>query len=264
MLKFIVVSDCHLVPPGDRSHSIDTFERLEKAVEMIVDRHADAAFLVLNGDLVDHGDIAAYERLQDALSRLPMKCYFTLGNHDNAQNFRQVFGAEHAVFDHVISADDHRIIVLNTQDEGKVSGILDDAQLTWLNSELKLAKGHPTILVLHHPIAEMGTGTDFIRLQNAEEIFDSLKAHGDIRQIISGHVHATTTGMIHGIPFSSIGGNHYAFDSFSSPEIGDMARIEGPGQMGVVLSDAQSTVLHFENFWDKNDVMSPEHFTWKG
>jgi len=220
--------------------------------------------MVLNGDLADHGDTLAYERLRDALKSVEMPVYFTLGNHDNAANFQAVFGAEQSSFDHVIALEDHRVIVLNSQHEGEVSGLLSGDQITWFKQALADTKGHPTILVLHHPISKLGIGTDFIKLANTQEILGPLQAHGDIRQVISGHVHITTSGVIGGIPFSTLGGNHYAFDSFSSPDIGEMTRREGPGQMAVVLSDAQTTVVHFESFWNKNAAMSPDLFVWEG
>jgi len=264
MFKFIVLSDSHLVPPGQFSHSIDTFARLQQALGVIEEQHPDAAFMVLNGDLADHGETKAYECLRTALESVEMPVYFTLGNHDNAANFQAVFGEEQSSFDHVIEQNDHRIIVLNSQHEGNVSGLLDEAQIPWLKQALKDTKGHPTILVLHHPISKLGIGTDFIKLANTHDILGALQAHGDIRQVISGHVHITTSGVIGGIPFCTMGGNHYSFDSFSSPDIGDMIRREGPGQMAVVLSDAETTVVHFENFWNKNEAMSPDLFVWEG
>jgi len=264
MLKFLVLSDTHLVPQGQFSHSINTFERLEQAFALVTKQHPDAAFLVLNGDLADHGESAAYERLRDALESLEIPYYFTLGNHDNAASFQAVFGTEKSVFDHVIEMENQRIIVLNSQHEGKVSGLLDAQQITFLKQALHDTKGHPTILVLHHPISKLGIGTDFIKLANTNDILGALQAHGDIRQVISGHVHITTSGVIGGIPFCTMGGNHYSFDAFSSPDIGDMTRREGPGQMAVVLSDDETTVVHFENFWDKNAAMSPDLFVWEG
>lgn len=264
MLKFIVLSDLHLVPQGELSHSIETMARLERALEMIAARHSDADFLVLNGDLADHGDIGAYERLKSAMEQVRLPAYYTLGNHDNAANFATVFGAQHAVFDHVIEAGDQRVIVLNSQHEGHVAGKLEPEQLEWLSQALDAASGLPVTVVLHHPVFKLGIGTDFIRLANEEALLTRLAAHGNVRQVISGHVHCSTTALVHGIPCSTVAGNHYNFDAFSAAEIGDMTRREGPGQMAVVLSDENSTVLHYEDFWTRHDAMDPKHFIWNG
>ena len=218
MLKFIVMSDLHLVPEGEVSHSIDTFERFEMARDHIMEGHSDAQFCVFNGDLADHGDVDAYRRLKDGLRYFGPDCYFTLGNHDDAAGFRKVFGNE-AAFDHVIEAGSQRVIVLDSQDPGKVSGILSEDQLAWAEHEIGAASGHPLVVVLHHPICDLGIGTDFIRLQNPDRLIAALRAHGNVRHVISGHVHVNTSGTIAGVPFSTMNGNHYAFSPFSSSDI---------------------------------------------
>ncbi len=264
MLKFIVMSDLHLVSESELSHSIDTNERLVGAIKYINSMHSDAAFCILNGDLVDLGDTGAYSQLKIALQKLEIPVYFTLGNHDNAEAFEQVFGADKTVFDHAIVADDHHILVLNSQDDGKVTGRLDEGQLAWLKAELNRARGKPVMLILHHPIGNMGIGLDFLKLQNPEPLLALLKAHGDVRQVISGHFHVSASGVVDGIPVTTIAGNHYSFAPFSDPDISDMTRVDGPGEIGVVLSDAETTMVHFDKFLDKNSPMPSELFVWNG
>lgn len=264
MLKFIVMSDLHLVPEGDFSHSIDTHARLVEAISYINTAHNDAAFCILNGDLVDLGDVGAYSELKKTLKALKIPVYLTLGNHDDAGAFEEVFGTKMAVFDHAIEADGQHILVLNSQDHGKVTGRLEEAQLAWLKSELVRARGKPVLLILHHPIGDFGIGLDFLKLQNPEPLIALLKEHGDVRQVISGHIHTSVTGVIEGIPMSTIAGNHYSFAPFSDPGISDMTRIDGPGEIGVVLSDAKSTIVHFDKFHDKNSPMPSELFVWNG
>jgi len=62
-LKFLVMSDLHLVRHGQTSMSLDTAERLEQAVDCINTRYADADFVVIAGDLADAGEAEAYARL---------------------------------------------------------------------------------------------------------------------------------------------------------------------------------------------------------
>lgn len=264
MLKFIVISDSHLMPEGQLSNSIDTNARLVAAVNYVTTTHSDAAFCIMNGDLVDMGDVDAYSALKSILKTLKIPVYFTLGNHDDARAFETVFGADMAVFDHVIEADGQHILVLNSQDQGKVTGRLEEAQLAWLEAELTRAKGKPVLITLHHPIGNFGIGLDFLNLQNPEPLLALLKDHGDVRQVISGHIHTTATGVIEGIPVTTLAGNHYSFAPFSDPDISDMTRIDGPGEIGVVLTDAKSTIVHFDKFHDKNNAMPSELFVWNG
>ena len=41
-LKFVVMSDLHLLPEGELSMTLDTAARLEQAIETVISRHADA------------------------------------------------------------------------------------------------------------------------------------------------------------------------------------------------------------------------------
>ena len=62
-LKFLVVSDLHLVPEGRMSMSLDAAVRLQSCVEQINARYGDADFVLVVGDLADLGEEAAYLRL---------------------------------------------------------------------------------------------------------------------------------------------------------------------------------------------------------
>ena len=95
-LKFLVMSDLHLMPPGETSMTLDTGARLEQAVESVMARYSDFDFCILAGDLADRGQAAAYERLQAIIERMPIPTYITLGNHDDRPTFLQVFGVDFA------------------------------------------------------------------------------------------------------------------------------------------------------------------------
>ena len=62
-MKIYLVSDLHLLPPGQLSHGFDTAARFQLALDDLAQNHADAGLCILLGDLADHGDPAAYELL---------------------------------------------------------------------------------------------------------------------------------------------------------------------------------------------------------
>jgi 3',5'-cyclic AMP phosphodiesterase CpdA len=92
-VKFVVLSDLHLGPPGTQVNGLDTGARLAEAVATINRDHGNADFVLLAGDLADRGEIAAYRVLQERLSTLSVPCHITLGNHDDRGAFLDVFGA---------------------------------------------------------------------------------------------------------------------------------------------------------------------------
>ena len=57
-MKFIHLTDTHLVAPGRELHGLDPARRLETCAARIAARHADAAFCVLTGDFAEALKIA--------------------------------------------------------------------------------------------------------------------------------------------------------------------------------------------------------------
>ncbi|MEO1686674.1 MAG: metallophosphoesterase [Pseudomonadota bacterium] len=272
MLKFIILSDLHIVPEGRLSHGLDTLDRLNLAIDHVNARHDDAAFVICAGDLADHGEAAAYERLKTALERLALPTYLTLGNHDHRPTFLEVFGQDLAgptgQLDRVIDAEGHRIVILDSSDPDLAgSGRLAATQLDWLGAQLREAADRPVVVVLHHNITRFHIQTDFIILEDADAFVDVLRGHPDIRQVISGHVHLTAAGSVRGVPFCTLGGAHYSIEpvleSRSGPVPGGpVPRREGPGELAVVLCDDRSTVVHMERFLDRHLLLAPDLFAW--
>lgn len=272
MLKFIVLADTHIVPEGQLSHEIDTLARLEAAVAFVNEHHGDADFVVFAGDLADRGEAEAYRRFKDAVAPLKPPVHLTLGNHDHRPTFLEIFGAylatETGNVDRVIDAKGYRVIVLDSSDpELRGAGRLEAGQIDWLKARLAEARDRPVVVVLHHNITAFHVQTDFIILEDSAVFAEALKTHPDVRQVISGHVHMTVSGMFAGVPFCTFAGGHYSIDptleSRSGPVPGPVARREGPGQIAVVLCDDHSVVVHMENYLDSHAVLPAEHFKWR-
>lgn len=262
MLKFVVLSDLHLVDEGETSHGLDTYARLEQGIEAVNTRHADADFCVLAGDLADlghKGAVAPYARLKELVARLGMPCHITIGNHDNRETYVAVFGAgeraETGCIDKVIDAKGYRVILLDSAEAETHEGVLEPAQTDWLAARLAEAADKPVVVILHHHANPLHTRVDRIILREADRFLAALKTHGDIRQVIAGHVHYTSCGVWHGIPFTTLAGGHYNVTVPLDREA-KIDRLWGPAQIAVVLGDETQTLVHFDNYLDGNPVLS--------
>jgi 3',5'-cyclic AMP phosphodiesterase CpdA len=256
-LKFIVMSDLHLVREGELSLTLDTAERLEQAVEAVNARYGDADFCVLAGDLADVGEAAAYERLKRITERLSIPVFITLGNHDDRPTFLEVFGTEYAAetgkVDKVIDIKGYRVILLDSSEPGRVDGVLTEGQIDWLRARLGEAAAMPVIVILHHNANALHIESDNIRMLEEGPFLDALKTHPDIRQVIAGHVHLTSVATYRGIPFTTLAGGHYSVSfNVDQPET-PFRRITGPGQMAVVIGTEDRTTVLFEDFIDGNE-----------
>lgn len=263
-LKFLVMSDLHLVRHGQTSMGLDTAERLEQAVDCINARYGDADFVVIAGDLADHGEAEAYARLKQIAGGIMVPTYITLGNHDDRPTFLDLFGPAHpetGKVDHVIDAKGYRVIVLDSSEPGRVDGVLTEVQLTWLRARLEEASDRPVIVILHHNANALHIEADTIKLLDEAPFIAALKTHDDIRQVIAGHVHLTSTAIHHGIPFTTLAGGHYSVSFNADQPKTPFKALSGPGQMAVVLGKPDTTTVLFEDFIDGNTVLglhSPE------
>jgi len=256
-LKIVVLSDLHIVGEGELSHTLDTADRLRKGVAAINARHADADYCVLAGDLADLGKADAYLRLKEILSDLTVPCHITIGNHDDRPVFLDVFGQDYAAetgcVDKVIDLKGYRVILLDSSEPGTHVGVLTDAQYIWLEDRLCEVMDQPIIVILHHHANPLQTFVDRIILRDGARLANVLSGHPDVRQVIAGHVHYTSTALWRGIPFTTMAGNHY---NVTVPMDGSpIEELDGPAQMAVILADADQTLVHFDNYIDTSNVI---------
>ena len=90
-MKFIHMTDTHLVEPGQLLYAVDPIERLSAAVHSVCREHPDAAFVAITGDLVHTGQEMQYRALKSVLEPLPMPVHLVPGNHDERTAMRRAF-----------------------------------------------------------------------------------------------------------------------------------------------------------------------------
>lgn len=251
-MKFVVLSDLHLGPPGAAVNGLDPALRLAAAVAAINRDHPDAAFVALAGDLADAGEVAAYEVLRDTLAPLTMPCHITLGNHDRRDAFLSVFGAgladPEARVSKALDLDGYRVILLDTTTPGTHAGALCEGRKGWLAAQLQEAADRPVIVIMHHHANVLSLPVDEIPLADGAGFARILKQHPDVRMVIAGHVHLTTSGFWHGLPMTTLAGCHYSVNAHLPGMAGEQLRLEGPAEMAVVLADADGVTVHFQHY----------------
>lgn len=264
-LKFVILSDLHLgAAEGALVNGLDTGARLAEAVRVINRDHADAAFVLVAGDLADRGEVGAYQRLQTLLADLSLPVHLTLGNHDDRATFLSVFGTDlddaQGRVSRVIDQGGHRIILLDTSEPGLVGGMLCEGRQHWLADRLAEAADRPVIIVQHHHANPLWVPVDSINLADPEGYVALLGRHDDIRHVIAGHVHMPTSGVWRGIPMSTLSGSHYAVSPHVPGVPGDQRQFEGPAQMAVVLAFEDGVTIHYQDHSERHLTMAPGLF----
>lgn len=214
------VSDTHLlagnVPLGGHYDTAANLRRTLAAVESLGIR-PDA--IVFTGDLTDLGEPDAYRALREMIEpvaeRLGAPVIWVAGNHDERPALR------HDLLDLPPSEDPVtgvwdlgglRVVALDTTVPGWHHGDLDDTQLTWLRDVLATPAPLGTIVAMHHPPLPSHIPLfDILELRDQGRLAAVLTG-SDVRAILAGHLHYSTSGTFAGIPVSVAAATCYTMD----------------------------------------------------
>jgi 3',5'-cyclic AMP phosphodiesterase CpdA len=226
--RFAAISDLHIGLPHtiwdnpSRFHLIEiSIPALETALKHLEQLNLD--FLLLPGDLTQHGEAENHSWLQNRLAQLPFPVYVVPGNHDvpvllpenpfigwaDFPHYYQPFGyqnpQQHYYTCQVLPGV--RLIGLNSNqfnDEAKQVGRLDAAQLTWLEQVLADAQEEMVLVMVHHNVVEHLPGQSRhplgsrYMLQNAPELLSILRRAG-VKLVFTGHLHVQDIAENNGI-----------------------------------------------------------------
>ncbi|MDD7961733.1 phosphodiesterase [Microbacterium thalli] len=169
--------------------------------------------LVFTGDLTDLGEPDAYRRLRDAVEpvaeRLGAPIVWVAGNHDERPAMRAGLmdaagpgGRDDAPLTGVWDLRGLRLVALDSTVPGWHHGQIDPDQLAWLDEVLAEPAPHGTILALHHPpLPSHIPFFDILELREQDAFADVIRGT-DVRGILAGHLHYSTSGTFAGVPVS--------------------------------------------------------------
>lgn len=224
LARFAVVSDLHIALPHTVWDSPKRFHLVEVSIpafEQILDhlKQVGIDFLLLPGDLVQHGERENHQWLVKRLEQLPFPVYVVPGNHDVVQyggcdrtislnefvNLYKDFGytdPSRPYYYHKL-LDGLHLIGLNSNGfepngEPFYTGSLDPKQLDWLDQQLEQLSNQSTqpltLVMLHHNALEHLPRQSHSRMgqrymvKNADDLTQRLQAAG-VPLMLTGHLH---------------------------------------------------------------------------
>ena len=242
------LSDTHFVTQGDLYGVVDSEKHLRRLFDELEASGGRPEAIVFTGDLADKGDPEAYAKLkaivEPAAARMGARVIWVMGNHDDRSNFREGLlgqGPGTAPVDRVHWIGGLRIIALDSTVPGHHYGEISPEQLDWLAEELAIPAPHGTILALHHPpVPSVLDLAVLVELREQRELAEVLQG-SDVRSIIAGHLHYSSTATFAGIPVSVASATCYTQD-LNVPVGGTKAR-DG-AQAFNLIHVFEDTVLH--------------------
>ena len=246
-MKFIHVTDTHLVTPGARLKGLDPAERFTRCVDDIRRHHGDAECCVITGDLADRGEDSAYQFLAGQIARLGMECHLIIGNHDHRENYLRCFAQTkvdaHGFVQDTVPTPAGVFIVIDTVEYDTHGGIYCAQRREWLQAMLAKHQHEPVYLFMHHPPFDLNFPCiDVIGLAEQQAFAEIVRPYTNIRHLFFGHAHRPISGNWLGISFSSLRGtNHQVALDFSSEKI---HHISEPPEYSIVFIEDDRVVVH--------------------
>lgn len=226
--RFAIASDLHLALPHtiwdhpSRFHLVEvSIPSLEAVLEHL--SQLDIDFLLIPGDLTQHGEPDNHIWLQERLGKLPFPVYVIPGNHDvpnllpNSQSIglddfpfyygSYGYGDGKKLYYSLKILPQVRLIGLNSNmfdDRQQQIGRLDDAQLLWLEEILAKADEEVIMVMVHHNIIEHLPGQSHhsmgrrYMLENAPLLLQLLQKAG-VNLVFTGHLHAQDVAYKQGV-----------------------------------------------------------------
>jgi 3',5'-cyclic AMP phosphodiesterase CpdA len=226
--QFAIISDLHIALPHTVWDHPSRFHLVELSIpvlEVILDHLAqlDLDFLLLPGDLTQHGEPENHQWLADRLTQLPYPTYVVPGNHDvpvltndghsigfgDFTSYYQKFGYENLqqfYYSHELLPG-LRLIGLNSNQfdpDGRQLGHMDKEQLLWLEQALAACQGDTVLVMIHHNVLEHLPGQSKnplgrrYLLDNASELLTILRQAG-VQLVFTGHLHVQDIAYQDGI-----------------------------------------------------------------
>ena len=226
--RFAVVSDLHVALPetvwkhSNQTHLVEVgIPALEVTLDRLKSENLD--FLLVPGDLTQHGEPANHAWIADRFAQLPYPVYVIPGNHDIPvleKNDQSIAPYEFPYFYRMFGYEDPsrpyysqpilpgvRLIGLNsnTFDEGgKQIGRMDDEQMQWLRETLAKTQEEVVMVMIHHNVLDhipnqstQALGQRYM-LENAPELLSILRAH-KVNLVFTGHLHIQDVAYQDGI-----------------------------------------------------------------
>ncbi len=243
------LSDPHLLGGPDPLYGVvDSEARLIQLFEEVKASGAKPEAVIFTGDLADKGHPEAYVKLraivEPACEDLGAEVIWAMGNHDNRANFRQGLldqPGNDAPVDNSYFINGLRVITLDTSVPGYHHGELSEEQLEWLGRELDTPAPDGTILALHHPPVPSVLDLSVLVELRDQSSLAAVVRNSDVRTILAGQLHYSTTATFAGIPVSVASATCYTQD-LNVPVGG--TRGQDSGQAFNLVHVYEHTIVH--------------------
>lgn len=183
------MTDLHLGPSADyQCRDFNTLNAFKTVLEAFESNSNGKEVIVLTGDLASNAQPAAYQQLNKILSDKHQQAIWLPGNHDDMLLMKKHLSD----FPYSpIYQDKHwAILMLDSSVAGQPGGEISSQQLVQLEINLERLKDMHILVAMHHsPVSVNSRWLDEHQISNHQKLHHLLAAHGNVKAVITGHIH---------------------------------------------------------------------------
>lgn len=189
-VTLVQFTDPHLfASPEGRLRGVATLPALQATLAAAAEDIAACDAVLVTGDLVND-DPAAYQHIRTEFGSLGKPVLCLPGNHDLPEAMRRALAGSPFQVEGHWDAGTWRVVLLDSTVPGETGGALSADALGRLDRSLAAAADrHALVCLHHHPVLMGSRWLDTVGLANADEFFDVLGRHDNVRAVLFGHVH---------------------------------------------------------------------------
>jgi len=183
------MTDLHLGPTADHQcrgfNTLDSFKAVLAAFES--NSHGEE-ILVLTGDLASDSQSGAYQQLNKILVQKNKKAIWLPGNHDHLSLMQENLSDYPylPVYEH----EHWAVLMIDSSVAGQPGGEISYQQLVQLEHNLEQTKDKHILVAMHHsPVSLNSQWLDEHRISNHQKLHSLLVANGNVKAVITGHIH---------------------------------------------------------------------------
>ncbi|MDD9877937.1 MAG: phosphodiesterase [Magnetovibrio sp.] len=257
-MKFIHLTDPHIVARPQKIFDLDVHARLEAAIASINANFADAELCMVTGDISHWGEPDSYGEFVEILNGLTIPWHPLIGNHDARATMRAALPdapwTDEGFLQYALETSAGEFLVLDTLDDGRNTGYLCEKRLRWLRERLLETQdqGRDVFLFMHHPPFDSGIhAMDMIGMRNKPDLAAVVQGFAHIRHLFFGHLHRTCHGSWNGLPFSTVKATSHQVATVLGDASPLVCSTENPAY-AVALIDRDTVVIHDHSYMEED------------
>lgn len=217
--RWALLSDPHIAAdPALEARGVNMATHLRRVAAEVAALDRLPAGLLVNGDCAfgvgTPGDYTTFSGLLKPVSEAGIPMHYTLGNHDERDNFRKSLMSDtknmvEGKVVSVIEAPRANWFILDSLDKtNSTPGIVGEAQRRWLAQMLDARRDRPALVMVHHnPQFEQPAKT----LVDTQELYEVLAPRKQVKALIFGHTHHWELQQKDGLHLINLPAVGYAF-----------------------------------------------------